>query len=36
MIPVKNKINTVPSEHAKTQALEKEFGLFIREKKLLP
>jgi hypothetical protein len=35
MIPVKNKTNTVPSGQPKTQVLEKEFGLFMREKKFL-
>ena len=35
MIPVKNKINTVPSQQPKTQVLEKEFELFTKEKKLL-
>jgi hypothetical protein len=32
MIRVKNKINTVPFEQLKTQVLNNEFELFMREK----
>jgi site-specific recombinase XerD len=37
MILAKNKINNVPAEQPKTQVqfLDKEFDLFIREKKFL-
>jgi integrase/recombinase XerD len=35
MIPVKNKTNTVPSDQPKTQVLNNEFELFMREKKFL-